>query len=38
MTYVGLEDFIDLVSIESQLSLAHLYRGIDFSKGRKKPR
>jgi Uma2 family endonuclease len=36
MTYTSLNDSIDLVSIELRLSLAHLYRGIDFTKGRKR--
>ena len=36
VTYTSLEDSIELVSIELQLSLAHLYRGIDFTSKRKK--
>lgn len=36
MTYVGIDDVIKLVSIESQLSLGHLYRGIEFAKSRKR--
>jgi Uma2 family endonuclease len=38
MMYTSLDDSIDLLSIESQLSIAHLYRGIDFAKKRKKRR
>ncbi len=36
LTYAALEDSIELLSIGLQLSLAHLYRGIDFTKKRKK--
>jgi Uma2 family endonuclease len=38
MTYTRLDESVDLVSIDLQLSLAHLYRGIDFTKKRKRPR
>jgi len=36
-TYVSLSDTVGLVSIELELSLAHLYRGIDLTRKRQRP-
>jgi len=38
LTYTLLDDHIDFVSVELQLSVSQLYRRIDFTKKRKKQR
>jgi hypothetical protein len=38
MTHTHIDDVVHLVSIDLEISLGHLYRGIDFRKKRKRSR